>query len=200
MYILQINTSIRGIDSYSSLLADKVVSKLIALTPHAKLDFRDLAQKPIPELNEDMWQGLTTTPDQCTPQQIAGIELNNQLINDIMHTDFLVLAVPMYNFGIPSQLKNWIDAICRPRVTFRYTENGSEGLIKVKKAFVVLTRGGTYRGTDKDIPAAQLQATLEFLGIRNVHWIYAENLSRGETAVESAFNNASSEIEAITLE
>ena len=101
------------------------------------------------------------------------------MIAEIQAADVVVLGVPMYNFGVPAQLKNWIDAISRAGVTFRYTENGPEGLLKGKKVYVALTRGGKYRNTPADTQVPYLQTVLTFLGMTDVQFVYAEGLAMG---------------------
>ena len=94
----------------------------------------------------------------------------------------IVIGVPMYNFGVPAQLKNWIDAIARAGVTFRYTEKGPEGLLKGKKVYVALTRGGKYRNTPADTQVPYLTTVLGFLGMTDVQFVYAEGLAMGPDA------------------
>lgn len=118
------------------------------------------------------------------------------LIAEVQAANVLVLGVPMYNFGISSQLKNWIDAVARNGVTFRYTEKGPEGLLTGKRAFVGLARGGCYRGTDTDSQVPYLKTVLGFLGITDVHFVYAEGLNMGEEAVRKGFAQAEADIAA----
>ena len=110
---------------------------------------RDLSRTPHPQLDEAALQALFTPADKRTPEQAARVALDDALIAEIQAADVVVLGVPMYNFGVPAQLKNWIDAISRAQVTFRYTANGPEGLLKGKKVYVALTRGGLYRNTPR---------------------------------------------------
>ena len=118
---------------------------------------RDLADTPHPVLDEAALGALFTPADQRTPEQAARVALDDALIAEIQAADVVVLGVPMYNFGVPAQLKNWIDAISRAGVTFRYTANGPEGLLKGKKVYVALTRGGKYRNTPADTQVPYLQ-------------------------------------------
>ena len=109
----------------------------------------------------------------------------------------MVLGVPMYNFGVPASLKNWIDAISRPGVTFRYTEKGPEGLLKGKKVYVALTRGGKYRNTPADYQVPHLKAVFNLLGLTDAVFVYAEGLNLGADAEQMAINSAYQEIEEI---
>ena len=109
----------------------------------------------------------------------------------------MVLGVPMYNFGVPAQLKNWIDAIARAGVTFRYTANGPEGLLTGKKVYVALTRGGLYRNTPADTQVPYLETVLTFLGMDDLRFIYAEGLSLGAEAEAKALAGAHAQIDEV---
>jgi FMN-dependent NADH-azoreductase len=111
----------------------------------------------------------------------------------------VVFGVPMYNFGVPAQLKNWIDAISRAQVTFRYTANGPEGLLKGKKVYVALTRGGLYRDTPNDTQTPYLQTFFGFLGMTDVQFVYAEGLNMGPEAEQKALSSALEQIDQVVL-
>ena len=100
----------------------------------------------------------------------------------------------MYNFGVPVQLKAWLDAIARAGVTFRYTENGPEGLLKGKKVYVALARGGIYRDTPADSQVPYLKTILGFLGLTDVEFVYAEGLAMGAEGADKAFAAAQAQI------
>ena len=100
-----------------------------------------------------------------------------------------------YNFGVPVQLKNWIDAISRAGVTFRYSANGPEGLLGGKKVYVALARGGKYRNTPADSQVPYLETVLAFLGMTDVHFVYAEGLAMGPDAERDALATAYAEID-----
>lgn len=196
MNILQINASARSAGANSTRVADLVVARLQAADPSASLVVRDLAKTPHPVLDEAALGALFTPADQRTPEQAARVALDDALIAELQAADVLVLGVPMYNFGVSAQLKNWIDAIARAQVTFRYTENGPEGLLKGKKVYVALARGGKYRGTPADTQVPYLQTVLGFLGMTDLHFIYAEGLAMGPDAAERAFAEAQVDLEA----
>lgn len=122
--------------------------------------------------------------------------IDDALIAEIQAHDTLVLGVPMYNFGVPVQLKSWIDAIARSDVTFRYTANGPEGLLTGKTVYVALARGGLYRDTAHDSQVPYLTSVLGFLGMTDVHFIYAEGLAMGPEAAEKAFAQAEADLNA----
>src|SRR5712691_1129069 len=141
MNILQINSSARRDASHSTRLASRVVERLRETTPESTLTVRDLNNGPHPVLDEAALGALFTPAGQRTPEQAARVALDDALIAEIQAADVVVLGVPMYNFGVSTQLKNWIDAIARARVTFTYTDKGAVGLLTNKKVYVVLTRG-----------------------------------------------------------
>lgn len=156
---------------------------------------RDLAANPHPVLDEAALGALFTPPDQRTPEQAARVALDDALIAQTQSADVITLGVPMYNFGVPVQLKTWIDAIARAGVTFRYTENGPEGLIKGKKVYLALARGGIYRDTPNDSQVPYLKTVLGFLGMTDIECVYAEGLAMGEEAAVQAFASAEAQLD-----
>ncbi|WP_439115418.1 FMN-dependent NADH-azoreductase [Hydrogenophaga sp.] len=196
MNILQINASARREGANSTKVANSVVARLQAANPAAKLALRDLAVTPHPVLDEAALGALFTPADQRTPEQAARVALDDALIAEIQAHDTLVLGVPMYNFGVPVQLKAWIDAIARAGTTFRYTATGPEGLLTGKTVYVALARGGLYRDTPNDSQVPYLKAVLGFLGMTDVRFIYAEGLAMGPEALAKGFAQAEQDIEA----
>jgi FMN-dependent NADH-azoreductase len=192
MNILQVNSSARADASISTRLANELVARLA--TPADRVTVRDLRADPHPVLDEAALGALFTPAEQRTPAQAARVALDDALIAELQGADVVVLAVPMINFGIPSQLKNWIDAISRAKVTFQYTANGPEGLLKGKKVYAVLTRGGTYRGSPADSQVPYLRQVLGFLGMTGVEFIYAEGLAMGPEAEAAALADARGKI------
>ncbi len=198
MNILQVNSSARAEGSHSTRLASTLVDRVKASLPQpsaASLTVRDLGRTPHPELNEAALQALFTPPEQRTPEQAARVALDDALIAELQAADVVVLGVPMYNFGVPAALKNWIDAISRAKVTFQYTANGPEGLLKGKKVYVALTRGGQYRNTPADTQVPYLKTVFAFLGMTDVQFVYAEGLALGPEAEDRALASARTQIE-----
>ncbi|MCM2308311.1 MAG: NAD(P)H-dependent oxidoreductase [Sulfuritalea sp.] len=194
MNILQINASARREAANSTRVANSIVARLQAVEPAASLTVRELAVTPHPVLDEAALGALFTPADKRTAEQAARVALDDVLIAEVQAADVLVLGVPMYNFGVPVQLKNWIDAIARNGVTFRYTEKGPEGLLQGKKVYVALARGGSYRGTEADSQVPYLKTVLGFLGMSEVHFIYAEGLNMGAEAAERGFAQAEADL------
>jgi FMN-dependent NADH-azoreductase len=195
MNILQINSSARIENSQSTSLAKALVERIRADHPGATLTVRDLSRTPHPALDEAALQALFTPADQRTAHHAARVALDDILIAEIQAADVVVVGVPMYNFGVPTQLKNWIDAISRAQVTFRYTADGPEGLLKGKKVYVALTRGGQYRNTPADTQVPYLKTIFTFLGMTDVRFVYAEGLAMGPEALQIALASAQSQIE-----
>lgn len=201
MRILQVNSSARrpaaSGGSVSTALADELVASLRAADPTATVTVRDLAITPHPALDEATLQALFTPPAQRNPAQVARVAADDALIAEIQSADTIVIAAPMYNFGVSSQLKNWIDAIARAGVTFRYTERGPEGLLQGKKVFVVTTRGGIHRGTTADTIEPYLRHTLGFLGMTELHFVFAEGLAMGTESEARGLADARAQIDAL---
>lgn len=198
MNVLQVNSSARafanGAGSFSTRLADELVQGLLAASPQATLTLRDLTHTPHPALDEAALGALFTPADSRTPGQAARVALDDALIAELQAADVVVLGVPMYNFGVSTQLKNWIDAISRARVTFRYTESGPEGLLKGKTVYAVLTRGGIHRGQASDTVVPYLRTVLGFLGMTDVRFVYAEGLGMGPQAEARGVAEAQAQI------
>ncbi len=160
MNILQINASARREGANSTRVADSIVARLRAANPGARVTLRDLAVTPHPVLDEAALGALFTPAAQRSAEQADRVALDDALIAEVQAHDTIVLGVPMYNFGVPVQLKSWIDAIARVGVTFRYTANGPEGLLEDKKVYMALARGGLYRGTANDSQVPYLKSVL----------------------------------------
>jgi FMN-dependent NADH-azoreductase len=194
MNILQVNSSARTDASVSTRLANELVERLVAANPGAHVVRRDLQRQPLAELDEAALQALFTPADQRTPAQAARVAQDDALIAEVQAADVVVLGVPMINFAITAQLKNWIDAISRAKVTFQYTASGPEGLLKGKKVYAVLARGGKYRDSAADSQVPYLRQVLGFLGMTDIEFIYAEGLAMGPEAEAAALAEARSRI------
>lgn len=197
MNILQVNSSARVNGSHSTQLAGAITLALQTAHPGARVTIRDLAREPHPALDEVALGALFEPAEARTPAQAARVALDDALIAEVQAADRLVIGVPMYNFGVPSQLKNWIDAISRAGVTFRYTNQGPVGLLQGKKVTFALTRGGVYRNTPKDSQVPYLRTIFGFLGMTDLHFVYAEGLAMGPEAERAGLAAAQSQIEAV---
>ncbi|HCH1566125.1 FMN-dependent NADH-azoreductase [Vibrio parahaemolyticus] len=187
--VLALKSSILG--DYSQ--SNKLVENFIKNVDQDKLTVRDLAENPLPVLDFAVATALRATEDLSQEQQ-AVVDLSDTLIEEVKAADTLVIAAPMYNFTIPTQLKNWIDLIARAGVTFKYTENGVQGLIEGKKAIVVTTRGGIHKDSPTDNVTPYLRTVLGFVGITDVEFVYAEALNMGEDAASKGISEAQSQL------
>lgn len=195
MNILQITSSLRGAESESSRVANSIVAKLVAANPNATVVTRDLARDPHPQLDEAALGALFTPAESRTAEQAARVALDDALIAQVQAADVVVIGAPMYNFGIPVQLKSWFDAIARAGVTFRYTETGPEGLLKNKKVFVATSRGGIYP-LDADPQVPFVRMLLNFLGMTEHTFVYSAGQAMGPDAAAKGRAEADAAIEA----
>ncbi len=178
--LLQIDSSLFSGNGQSSQLARAFTQRWQELHAEGRVVSRDLAREEIPHLTAERFQAFLAKPEERTPEQHAVAGYSQALIDELQAADVLVLGLPLYNFGVPSQLKAYFDHVARAGITFRYTANGPEGLLKGKKAYVFATRGGLYAGTPRDSQTAYVRDFLAFLGVTEVEFIYAEGLAMGE--------------------
>lgn len=195
--ILILKSSILATYSQSSQLADYFAAQWQAAHPDDCITVRDLAATPVSVLDGELVGAMRPADATLTHRQQEALDLSNALIDELQSHDVIVLTAPMYNFNIPTQLKNYFDFIARAGVTFRYTENGPEGLVKGKRAIVLTTRGGMHKGGATDLVTPYLTTFLGFIGITDVEFVYAEGLAMGEDAANGAQQQAKAEIDAL---
>lgn len=171
--ILHLTSSIFGENGESSRLSSEFVSGY----QDAKVIRRDLAKNPIPHLDGERLGAFMSKAGSRTPEQQAILDQSNTLIGELQAAEVIVIGAPLYNFGIPSQLKAWFDHVARAGVTFKYTDKGAVGLLAGRKAYVFTARGGYYAGTPADIHTAYLKTMLGFLGITDLEFVHAEGLA-----------------------
>src|SRR6267378_8319718 len=175
--LLQINASISSDNGQSSQLANQFVAAFHRLRPAARIVVRDVAAaEPVPHLNAERFGAFVTQPEERSAAQRAVVAYSDILINELKQADVIVLGLPMYNFGVPSQLKAYFDHIARVGVTFKYTEKGPVGLLTGKKVYVFAARGGLHAGTPLDTQTSYVRDFLRFIGITDVEFVYAEGL------------------------
>lgn len=174
MTILHIDSSINGENSASRAISRSIVERLQRAAPAARVVYRDLAAEPLPHLTLDAFA-------------------DTSVLDEFLAADTVVIGAPMYNFALPTQLKAWIDRILVAGQTFRYTENGPEGLVKGKRVVVALARGGLY---DKGSPAAALEhlesymrGVFNFIGI-DPEFVAADGLNLGPDQRDKAIRAA----------
>lgn len=177
--LLQINASLFSDRGQSSQLAHQFVQKWRQAHPDGRVVLRDLAANPVPHLSAERFQAFLAQPEERSADQAAFVAESDQLIEELKAAEIVVLGLPMYNFGVPSTLKAWIDHVARAGVTFKYTDNGSVGLLADRKVVLFAARGGQYQGTPNDTQTAYVTTFLNFIGIRDIEFVYAEGLAMG---------------------
>lgn len=193
--LLQINASIFSDGGQSSQLANRFVAGWHSRHPAATVTVRDLATQSVPHLDAARFQAFLSKPEDRSPEQQAILDESDALIDEIKAADVIVLGLPMYNFGVPSQLKAYFDHIARVGVTFKYTENGPVGLLNDKQAYVFAARGGVYAGTPRDSQTPYVREFLKFIGIEDVEFVHAEGLNISADRKQSALIQAHTAIE-----
>ncbi|HEY1605654.1 MAG TPA: FMN-dependent NADH-azoreductase [Allosphingosinicella sp.] len=195
--ILIIDSAATGDLSVSRKLTDAAAATIRRRDPAARIVRRDIGGQPIPHLVGEtvpaIRAGLVET-------RAAGeaLALSDALVAELREADLIVIGAPMYNFGMPSTLKSWFDHVLRAGITFRYGENGPEGLLKGRKAIVVETRGGLYSegpAASLDSQEPHLRTLLGFMGIDDVTFVRAEKLAFGPEAAAAAVADAIGRIE-----
>ena len=179
--VLHIDASARHTGSTSRALTKRIADKL-----GDTVVTRDLAMA-LPQIDETWVNSNFTPADDRTDEQKEALALSDALIEEIRKADVLVIGVPIYNFGVPAALKAWVDLVARAGVTFRYTENGPEGLLKGKRAILAVTSGGTQMGSDIDFATSYMKHFLGFIGIHDVEIVAADRqVVDGEAAAARA--------------
>lgn len=193
--LLQINASINNSNGQSSQLADQFVAAFRKRYPEAKIMVRDVAaDEPVPHLDAERFGAFITKPEERSAAQRVVVAYSDTLINELKQADVIALGLPMYNFGVPSQLKAYFDHIARAGVTFKYTEKGPVGQLIGKKVYVFAARGGLYAGTPLDTQTSYVRDFLRFLGIADVEFVYAEGLAISPQSKEAGLAKAVAEI------
>jgi FMN-dependent NADH-azoreductase len=201
----------------SRQLSASIVARLKQAAPGLKITYRDIAASPIPHHSEAL-QNLkikalsegaalnagaipvaagdaSASLGSSLQQDFATI---NVVLNEFLAADTIVLGTPMYNFGIPSQLKAWIDCLAAPGQTFRYTETGVEGLCGGKRIIVASSRGGFYSAQSPtaamDHQESYLTSFLGFIGVKDIAFVRAEGVNYGAEARQRAIDSALAEV------
>ncbi|MFC3653817.1 FMN-dependent NADH-azoreductase [Dyella humi] len=181
MKLLHLDASSLGQHSVSRELSAAIVTQLAQEIPALQITYRDLTAQPLPH-----W-----TP--VVDAESTAAKLGQQVMDEFQAADVIVIGAPMYNFSIPSQLKAWIDRVVVAGQTFRYTENGPQGLAGGKRVIVASSRGGVYTSgpaASFDFQENYLRAVLGFIGVTNVEFVRAEGLNLSAdhkvTAIASA--------------
>lgn len=197
MKLLHVNSSILGQGSVSRNLTAEVVAKLRVSHPEIEVAYRDLAADPVDHLTAAHLAALQGAMPE-DPMLARDITEGQKALDEFLAADIVVVGAPMYNFGIPSQLKAWIDRLAVAGKTFRYTEQGPEGLAGGKKVILVSSRGGVFSPGSPvaalDHQETYLRALFGFLGVKDISFIRAEGVAMGSKAREDAVVSAMGEI------
>ena len=184
--VLEVSASARHTASASRQLSRDLIAALDARFGDVEPRRRDLATG-IPLIDEKWVEANFTPEDSRTRAQHEALAVSDELVSELQAADVLVIGTPLYNFSIPASLKAWVDLIARARLTFRYTENGPEGLLAGKKAYIVIATGGVAVGSPADFATPYLRHALAFVGITDVEIIAAEKLnSQPDEAMDAA--------------
>jgi FMN-dependent NADH-azoreductase len=184
--ILEVSASGRNKGSVSRMLSGDLIGAVEARHGDIELTQRDLS-RGLSFVDEAWIEANFTAPEERSAAQRAVLAESDALVAELKAADVLVIGSPIYNFGVPAALKAWIDMIARARLTFRYTENGPEGLLDGTKAFVVIASGGVPVDSAVDFATPYLRQALGFVGIRDIEVIAADQLnSRSEESVDAA--------------
>ncbi len=186
---LLVTSSILGDNGQSNALAAHF-QRQAAARDGVAVTHRDVVANTLPHLAIEELGAWQTPAEERTAEQKALAAHSDELLAELRANDVLVLAVPMYNLGIPSQLKAWFDRVLRAGETFRYTENGPQGLIEGKRAIILAARGGQYAGTEFDSQTPHLKTMLGLMGISDVEVVFAEGLNMGDAHRDAALKEA----------
>jgi FMN-dependent NADH-azoreductase len=186
MKILEISASGRRHESTSRMLTAELIAAFESHYDTIDVARRDLADN-VPFV-DDAWIAANFTPEETrSTAQRDTLAYSDALVSELRDADLIVMGVPVYNFSIPAVLKAWIDMIARARLTFRYTENGPVGLLRDKKAYIVVASGGVPVGSDYDFATPYLRHALAFVGITDIEFIAAEQLnSKRDESIDAA--------------
>lgn len=182
--ILRLESSASGAASVTTGLNDLLVTKLAEAHPDATVRVRDLTDLPV--LTADRFAANNTPVGDRTGEQAALAALADELISDLVAADVIVIAAPIYNFGVPSSVKAWMDLVARAGTTFEYTKTGPNGLLKDKKAYVVVASGGVPLGDAADFASPHITLFLNFIGITDVTLVDAGGLRTDPSKLHAA--------------
>lgn len=197
MKLLHVDSSILGPGSVSRHLSASIVAQQQALHPGIEIVRRDLATNPVDHLSGLHLAAAQGAVPEAEPLQ-RDLASGQAALEEFLDADVVVVGAPMYNFGIPSQLKAWIDRLAVAGRTFRYGANGPEGLAGGKTVIIASSRGGFY-GADTqaaflDHQETYLRGVFGFFGITDISFIRAEGVAMGEPQRQQAIDSAEAEI------
>ena len=198
--LLVVEASPRGDRSISRNLTRRFVAKWRSAHPNGEIVQRDLMQTDLPFVTAPWLQAYFTPPEQHSAEMKAALRMSDELVAELIATDHLVIATPVYNYNVPAALKAWVDHIVRKGLTLGID---GKGLVTGKKATVLLASGGVYtEGSpirDRDIATQYLRLILNVIGIEDVTFVAAGNaksVDMGETGMDEFVSRFETQIEA----
>lgn len=193
-HILHIDSSPRGDRSHSRKLSHEFITAWKTAHPEDTLSYRDVGHNPVPHVDEPWIAAAYSPPEAHTPELSQALKISDELVDEFIAADRYVFGVPMYNFSVPSTFKAYIDQIVRVNRTFAVNEQGYQGLVNGKKMLVITASGGSYReGTPAagyDFQEPFLRAIFGLVGVTDITFIHADNLSGGDGAAEKSMSEA----------
>jgi len=198
-YILRLDTSPRYENSESRRLADHIEKHLLTLLPELSVKTCDLSSSVLPHIANETIAGFYTPEEAMTPDLKAATALSDELIDELKNADILLISAPMYNFGVPSSLKAWIDQIVRINATFAFDGNAFEGLVPIKRAVLALAYGASGYAPGGDFEAMNflepyLVSLMGFLGIEDTQVIRIEGTTGDPDFLSAEHADASTQI------
>ncbi|WP_454674930.1 FMN-dependent NADH-azoreductase [Achromobacter pestifer] len=197
MTLLHIDSSPMYERSESRWLSASVVQAILARHKDLSVQYRDLAADPIPHLTEPAFLASRAPLEALSDEQRVHRQRFETLVDELLAAQIVVIGLPMYNLGIPSQLKSWLDHIAVPGRTFRYTERGIVGLIKGLRVVLASSRGGIYSQAERrhlDFQESYMEAVLGMLGITDIQTVRVEGVNMGSESRAQARSAATSAI------
>ncbi|MDC7801502.1 NAD(P)H-dependent oxidoreductase [Stenotrophomonas geniculata] len=173
--VLVLKSSLNGAVSRSASLIKRFLAERGEHGFTDQVIERDLTLLDLPVLDSEIFHALRGAENPPAHAETA-IHQSDALIAELMESDLVLIAAPMYNLNVPTPLKNWFDLVARAKVTFRYTETYPQGLVEGVKAVVFSPRGGLHLGQDTDAVTPYLKSVLGLIGITEVDFVYAEGL------------------------
>lgn len=201
MNVLHIDSSIQGEGSVSRKVSAAIVARLRAANPDLRVTYRDVVAEPLPQLSGALAATLGAPADRVPDEHGRDAAELRAALDEVLAADVIVVGAPMYNFGIPSQLKAWIDALAVAGTTFRYSPAGFEGLLGGKRFIIASAQGGTYRAGTPDAAMehqeSHLRSFFAFLGATQLQTIRADGIKSRPASDDHGLTSALKQLEGL---
>lgn len=198
MQILRIDSATTGDQSVTRRLTDMMADHFARQNPGATMVVRDLVTNPLPHIDPITTSAIRTPPETHKDAVAAAYPDERAVLDEFLSSDVIIIGAPMYNFSIPSQLKAWLDRLAVPGVTFRFSEEGPEGLAGGRKVVIASARGGSYQNdTMAENQESLLTTFFGFLGIEDIAFVRVENAAFGKETIDKGITTAKAQIAAL---